>query len=55
MKHYLVLTALPISAVLFYTLGSIVGATSLICVGVALELGFWFNLFNRRRQKSLTT
>ena len=51
-KHYLVLAVLLIAAVGFYIAGSVSGALVLTCLGVLLELSFWFGLIQTRRDKS---
>ncbi|MGC1549219.1 MAG: hypothetical protein WA777_11890 [Rhodanobacter sp.] len=52
MKHYLVLAALLISALGCYIAGSAGGGIAFICLGVLLELSFWFRLFQRHRNRS---
>jgi hypothetical protein len=52
MKHYLILAALLLAAFCLEIAGMATGAVVLMCAGVMLELCFWFNLFQKRRQRS---
>lgn len=51
MKHALVLIVLLLAAGVFVITGSATGAVALVGIGLLLELGFWFGVFQRRRHR----
>jgi hypothetical protein len=49
-KHYLLLVALLLAALVCYGVGLVDGSIALFAVGAVLELSFWFRLFRRRHR-----
>jgi len=52
---FLILGALFCLAVLYYAVGTVIGAIAFIALGIMLELAFWLGIFKRIPHKPVSS